>query len=70
MTKPRIDKLDSLGFDFTPRKQESGLKITIFPPEYDHGGGGGGCTGNFVSGVEWKNGFQRCHQVCAWYPSW
>jgi hypothetical protein len=71
MTKPRIDKLDSLGFDFTPRKQESGLKITIFPPEYDHGGGGAGrYTGNFGNVMEWtKNGFQSCQQSSSFFAA-
>jgi hypothetical protein len=37
MSRARIDKLASLGFDFTPRKQDSVLKVLpIFPPGHHH----------------------------------
>jgi hypothetical protein len=37
MTKAWFEKLDCLGFDFTPRKHESGLKVAIFPAGYGAG---------------------------------
>jgi hypothetical protein len=58
MTRARIEKLASLGFDFTPRKQDSVLKMAMFPSGYYHDGAGGDFTNFFSGSTEMKSALQ------------